>query len=141
MSPPWLRTTLDSGHQPLPASLPEERRHHIIAAMQAPPPEIATLLRRFSKYDTSRRVLARVYRFIDCTRQREASSLTVHHFTRADAVIARWVQAEAFSHDLAALQCGHLVNADSPLAPFNHVVDEMRGMRVGGRIRGAELPL
>ncbi|XP_018396277.1 PREDICTED: uncharacterized protein LOC108774625 [Cyphomyrmex costatus] len=99
------------------------------------------ILQRYSSFNKLKRVIAYCLRFRDIlSSQRHFDALKPEELKRAELVISHMVQVEQFPQELCSLQQGKGVPANSQLAAVNPFLDEEGVIRVGGRLKRADIP-
>lgn len=85
--------------------------------------------------------MAYAHRFIDKCRQiAHTGSFTVTELKRAEITIVKLVQQEAFPQERRCLQAGKTLRKDSEIIALNARLDNQGLLRVGGRLRHANIP-
>ncbi|XP_031755219.1 uncharacterized protein LOC116409808 [Xenopus tropicalis] len=107
---------------------------------------------RFSSWSTLTRALARLIHVAHLFKQKRDSQLDhckgwhlcrelnlVHDFKKARSVIIQNVQKETFAKEIQSIVEKEGMPNDSPLRALDPFIDENRLLRVGGRLRNADL--
>ncbi|XP_018364037.1 PREDICTED: uncharacterized protein LOC108761807 [Trachymyrmex cornetzi] len=77
---------------------------------------------------------------IRLSEQPRSKTLSTEELRRAETTICRMVQQECFPRELHNLKRQELVHSNSPIAALNPFLDEEGIIRVGGRIKRADVP-
>ncbi|XP_066603269.1 uncharacterized protein [Prorops nasuta] len=97
---------------------------------------------KFSSWSKLVRVMAYVLRFVQRTRktgQWEDSLLSVSEFRDSIVAIVQVVQRTHFAAELSALNHGSRIPSRSKLLSLHPVIDSQGILRIGGRLRNAEI--
>jgi len=98
------------------------------------------LLEKYSSYQKLCRIVALCCRFADnCRFGKKTTSLTTIELQKAEKIIIRWVQQEAFATEFQCLQEDKPLPRKSPLRALTAYLSEEGLIRVGGRLQHAEL--
>lgn len=128
----WPKTTAN-----VPMANLELREENVFVATE-PRQDI---LQRYSSFNKLKRIIAYCLRFRDIlSSQRHFNALNPEELKRAELIISRMVQAERFPRESCSLQQGKEVPANSQLAALNPFLDEEGVIRVGGRLKHADIP-
>lgn len=117
--------------------LPEQKTT-VISLVSTTPSDV---LRRFSSYFKLCRVIDYCHRFRRPLSTRKTGPLEPEELSRAEEIIVRWTQAEAFPVELRCLQNKADLPKKSPLIPLKTFIDPSGIIRVGGRLEHAEIPV
>lgn len=142
--PVWLRAPEDVWPLPLDKSARmtvEGEDRAVVFYAQIENPVLENFGERFSSLSRLRRVVAYCRRFMFNSRhnlERRSGPLTVEELRAAELIVIKIVQVKEFGQDLKALKSG---GPTTPrLKKFNPFVDETGILRVGGRLRHANIP-
>ncbi|XP_024868253.1 uncharacterized protein LOC112452346, partial [Temnothorax curvispinosus] len=121
---------------------PEEHQHEQTMLAISKPPE-DDLLSRFSTFRRLVRVTATCLRFADrCKKRNEVKSLqplTVEELEHARVCLVKREQLSAFEAEIRALQKNKIIPRNSSLRHLTPFLDNLGLLRVGGRLKHAEL--
>jgi len=137
--PTWLRTNEEWPEQT--GTIPElpERKSKRDASLIAISSD--SILPSVSSFERLTRIIAYCLRFVEsCKRNKQVGNLTVTELERAELIIARVVQCESFHQEIYCLSKKQALRKDSKLIALDPFLDEMGLIRVGGRLRHADLP-
>jgi len=99
------------------------------------------ILPSVSSFERLTRIIAYCLKFVKgCRCNRQVGNLTVRELEKAEQIIARVVQHESFHQEYRCLSKGHVLKKNSKLITLDPFLDEMGLIRVGGRLRHADLP-
>lgn len=99
------------------------------------------ILLKYSSFDKLKRIIAYCLRMKGNPRdQCKPMSLTPEELQGAELTISRMVQQDSFFQEYQALQQGKQLQSRSQLLTLNPFLDEDRVIRVGGRLRHADVP-
>lgn len=97
-------------------------------------------LERYSSFNKLVRIIAYCWRFFDNLRRNtRRGSLLVEELKRATVSIIREVQGESFSTEVEALKSEHNLPKNSKLLNLNPFLDNDHLLRVGGRLKHANI--
>ncbi|XP_033229716.1 uncharacterized protein LOC117181261 [Belonocnema kinseyi] len=101
------------------------------------------VLSRFQRYGKLQRVIGYCIRFIDnyISKKFKSGPLTTEELERADCSIIRMIQRECFPSELKQLKLGKDIDKTSKLIQLAPYLDENGMIRVGRRIRRAEISM
>ncbi|XP_017763967.1 PREDICTED: uncharacterized protein LOC108553538 [Eufriesea mexicana] len=139
--PAWLNK--DESHWPkmnlkiLP-EIPEQRRQIVLNTIN----DSNELLRRYSSLIKLKRVIAYCLRFKNnCQGDRRITkTLQPSEIREATTCIHRMLQSQVFSREICSLQQRKELPPDSKLRSLNPFLDEAGVLRVGGRVKNANIP-
>lgn len=98
------------------------------------------ILRKYSSYSKLCRVIAFCYRFAEnCRSNRKTTLFSPAEMERAEKVVIRWVQQESFPMEIHCLQENRLLPRKSSLCALAAYLDNEGLIRVGDRLRHAEI--
>lgn len=136
--PAWLR---EPGQRPDYGTEPEaelpELRLNVVNLMTF---HKSNLLQRYSSFSKLCRVIAYCYRFVSNIKNiKQNGPLEVIEIQRAEKIVIRWVQTEAFSEEYCALKANREIAKGSILKSLRPFIDEDDLIRVGGRLQHSDL--
>ncbi|XP_076661131.1 uncharacterized protein LOC143365016 [Halictus rubicundus] len=135
--PDWLATDESlwpaSCFEP-PPETPEMRNIQCFTVTSAQPFD---LLLRYSCIDRLRRIISYCLRFRPTNRK--TGSISIQELERANEIIIKSTQTNAFSEEIAALKSKAGLNPKSKLLSLNPFIDEQGILRVGGRLQYSDL--
>ncbi|XP_049300551.1 uncharacterized protein LOC125774324 [Anopheles funestus] len=161
--PHWLSRKIEDWPQSEPArdeieSSEEERVHPRMAAVSTINEFSSTLFKRFSIYHRLRRTMAYCLRFINCLRAGKSSHtpstkshatvqelitlvplLTKSELLEAERRLCHLAQQESFSDELHEIKNSRDVPRNSKLKWLSPFIDQSGILRVGGRLRNAQM--
>ncbi|XP_043271219.1 uncharacterized protein [Venturia canescens] len=100
---------------------------------------VSSILEKFKSYRKLMRVIAYCLRWRNRKNPSKNRALTVQELDRAEKAIARMVQHERFAQEIRDLENKNEIHRKSPLRALTPVLDDEGLLRVGGRLRNAEL--
>lgn len=101
---------------------------------------LETLAERVSSWSRILRITAYALRWLKIHRHNKTPVPTAEETTNASRVWYRWLQSLSFPDEIACLQNNKPLAKNSPLASLSPFLDEYALLRVGGRLRNANLP-
>ncbi|XP_018371197.1 PREDICTED: uncharacterized protein LOC108766413, partial [Trachymyrmex cornetzi] len=117
---------------------PELRREVVLTAIADN--HISEILKKYSSISKLKRVIAYCMRFGSKLRgEKKNEELTIEELERAMLVIVRLVQDQAFKREINELRLGKAVHRKSKLLSLRPFLDKDGLLRVGGRLRQAEI--
>lgn len=106
---------------------------------------LENLSNRYSSFIKLVRVTAYCYKFISkiqsTNRSADTTWLTAAELQRAVLFWIKWTQKTSFSQEINALNKNQSIHAKSRILNLNPFIDEDDLLRVGGRLKKAEIPL
>lgn len=136
--PPWLHADERLWPVNLVPSLPELPGLKKGICLLVEPTTDRILLTRFSKYRTLLNVFAYCMRWLPSGRSHRGEPINVEEKTNVEKQVLRSIQKEQFADSITRLSQGKPVKG-SRLAAFNAFLDEDGLLRVGGRLKDANL--
>ncbi|XP_018404101.1 PREDICTED: uncharacterized protein LOC108780784 [Cyphomyrmex costatus] len=116
--------------------MPETKREITLVAI----PDMHDILYKFSSTAKLRRIIAYCMRFINNLRSiKSKGSLSIEELEQANIIIIRLVQRQVFEREIEDLRNGREIYRKSKLLTLRPFLDEQGLIRVGGRIRHAEI--
>jgi len=137
--PTWINSLENWPEQKLPnIEIPERKIVNTLTIIY-----YHDILRRFSSFKRLQRVIAYCCRFIDLRVKGKIvrGPLTMSELEAAQLRILRMTQEEAFLSELANLKAKRELEKKSNLLPLNPFLDTDGLLKVGGRLRNAEIPI
>jgi len=140
--PEWLQHPEEYTQQPAPLpvdEVPETKQHMVLAAQVV---EENDILDRYSSLSKLKRVIGYCLRWRKYRRSTTAqndSPLTVNELDLAMTAILRRVQGERFAREIQDLRTKRQVRHDSSLLTLHPFLDDEGLIRVGGRLRNAQV--
>ncbi|XP_018407562.1 PREDICTED: uncharacterized protein LOC108783489 [Cyphomyrmex costatus] len=120
----------------MPEAKRETKREITLAAI----PDMHDILYKFSSIIKLKRVIAYCMRFTNNLRGiKRKGSLSIEELEQANIIIIRLVQRQVYEREIEDLQNGREVHRKSKLLTLRPFLDEQGLIRVGGRIRHAEI--
>lgn len=138
--PEWLSVKEEWPEQKIEKidSIPEKKASAAVVLLLVNP--MAETIQRFSTFKKLKRVIAYCHRFADNARGNKTSGpLTVNELERASTSIIRITQQEAFNEEFKDLKRKRDLNPRSKLVRLNPLLDNETLIRVGGRLRNADI--
>lgn len=101
-----------------------------------------SFLPKCSSYSKLKRVIAFCLRFIRMCRQKKRvdGSISLNEIRAAENVILKTMQAESFGNEISQLQKGKALTKNSKLIHLTPFLDNNGILRVGGRLKNAQIP-
>lgn len=121
----------------------EERKPVHVHTVAQSVEKSALPFKQFSSLTKLIRVVAWMQRFVHNSRyplEKEQGFLTAEQINKAQICLIREVQREAFSEELQCIFHSARIPKGSPLRDLNVFLDSHGVLRVGGRLRNAEMP-
>lgn len=98
---------------------------------------IKQIIEKQSSLTKAVKVLAWILRFT--SKNKKQNYLSILELNRARNLIIRNCQIENFPHEIQSLKLGKIVSRESKIYSFNPILDENEILRVGGRLRHANI--
>lgn len=135
--PDWIHRQEDWPEQPVKlVNLPEMK---IVSALGVTITGSINLP-DLSSFEKLIRVLAYCHRFIDnCRNSKHVGALAVEELERAEVIIIRAVQQEAFSQEIYCLKTNKPLKKNSKIIAFSAFLDSNGLLRVGGRLHHTKI--
>lgn len=127
----WPSTTLNI------QNVPEQKTVH---AMPTTVENTIDLTERFSSLTKLKKVTALCIRFINnCRKHNKQGPITVDELENATTILIRMAQMHAFPNEITQLSASKHISTKSKLLSLNPFIDKDGLLRVGGRIRNANI--
>ncbi|XP_072761510.1 uncharacterized protein [Anoplolepis gracilipes] len=142
--PQWLSENEASWHTMIqpdmnPEELPEQRKTIVSAAAI----KSFDIIERFSSYIRLIRTIAMCLRFVHNIRvskeHRKLGPISSQEFTASKKIIVKRVQQEAFLREIENIRNQRVTTRENRLLRLNPFIDSEGLLRVGGRLRNADL--
>ncbi|XP_070529644.1 uncharacterized protein [Cardiocondyla obscurior] len=123
-----------------PKEMPEQKRVIAAVARVQDKGVVQILLEKISSLNKIVRVIAYCRRILRKQKEKKCVTISPMEFKEALYTIVRNVQREAFAPECEALQANKKINSRSSVFGLTPFIDEDGIIRVGGRLKNAEIP-
>lgn len=137
--PPWLKNPKEWPPQGIYdlEEVPELRKEVILTVVS----DQYDILQNYSSLNKLKRIIAYCMRFANVRKLKRTGVLTVEELEQASIIVVRLVQQQTFRREIENLKKGKEIHRTSNLLPLRPFLDEHGLLRVGGRIRHADVNL
>ncbi|XP_011705642.1 PREDICTED: uncharacterized protein LOC105460851 [Wasmannia auropunctata] len=135
--PSWLK---NHKSQPALIAKPESHLPELKSTVVLLATHDSELLQKYSSFSKLCRIIAYCQRFLINSRgKKRIGPLEVAEIQQAEETVIRWLQAECFAQERRCLKTKQDLPRKSPIKSLRPFLDEKGLIRVGGRLRYAEL--